>query len=467
MNARLRALMVRLAAEPAELIFWGWGVLLTYISFVPAYYLPPVSLRLGGFEFEILKYLPAALALGTAFLFALLCRFRLPLLSLQTPLLLLVLLNGAIEILSLFKASYPLWGATKWLYFSATGILVYLLSLGLNEPKVVRVLKLSLAAGTLVAGYGILEYLLGENLLYGSFYTQFNPYYSKDYQIASTIGINIALGAYLVALLPFSWYLLHGARRRVLCYLVTAFITLALLLTYARSAWLALLAASLVYALGLGKGLVPWLYKRRIQVLIVGLSCLSLSPVLQQAGVVRLFNQHRPPGLELEPRVALMWGRLAHFGESENFRLAQYGTALRVVSAHPLLGVGFGNFTRLFDQYKSPDTPALNVRTTENMYLMVVCETGLTGLLAFLLLLGGIWWHLWRNCQSQAGPGKSKLPLAFLASYSGLLFNMAFWDALNFPALRVLFWMIAGMGMALALRGSPALEGGTGQGYPS
>jgi putative inorganic carbon (hco3(-)) transporter len=138
---------------------------------------------------------------------------------------------------------------------------------------------------------------------------------------------------------------------------------------------------------------------------------------------------------------------MMRFKETERYRLAQYRTTVIVLGQHPLLGVGFGNFTRVFDQYKAPETPASYVRTTENMYLMVACESGGVGLVAFLSLLGAIGTRFLRAFHREQDPGLRRLRLAFLASFSAMLVNMVFWDALNFPTIRLLFWFVAGIGM--------------------
>jgi O-antigen ligase len=138
----------------------------------------------------------------------------------------------------------------------------------------------------------------------------------------------------------------------------------------------------------------------------------------------------------------------ANVTQSEPFRLAQYGTTWRVLQEHPLLGVGLGNLTRRFEEFKDPLTPAgFIATTTENMYLMILCETGLLGGLVFVLLLGKLFWILYGCVKTGDGVVERGLALASLASLAGFVINMFTWDGLNQPTVRITFWIIAGIGL--------------------
>ncbi|MBT7594599.1 MAG: hypothetical protein HN559_06795, partial [Gemmatimonadetes bacterium] len=138
---------------------------------------------------------------------------------------------------------------------------------------------------------------------------------------------------------------------------------------------------------------------------------------------------------------------------TEPYRISQYLTTGNVLKAHPLLGVGLGNFTRVYDRYRHSSSPSREThpaRTTENMYLMFAAETGIAGFACALGLLCAVGKNLWRLYRRlPRGPSRD-LAIASLVAVVGLSINMLTWDALYDPSIRVLFWTIIGVGLALA-----------------
>jgi O-antigen ligase len=133
---------------------------------------------------------------------------------------------------------------------------------------------------------------------------------------------------------------------------------------------------------------------------------------------------------------------------TERFRIAQYYTVGNILVEHPLLGVGFGTFTREFEKYRYAENYMVREfpeHTTENMYLMFLAETGIAGLLSRLALMGAVFLALlraWR--QAPEGPRRDLL-WAYLAGYGGLAFNMLTWDVLNEPTMRMAYWLWTGL----------------------
>jgi O-antigen ligase len=77
-------------------------------------------------------------------------------------------------------------------------------------------------------------------------------------------------------------------------------------------------------------------------------------------------------------------GRLE--AESVGQRAEQIQTAWRLFQAHPLLGVGLNNYTYVLWQAQ-PGQPAYDYREAENIYFLILAETGLIGLLFFISLI--------------------------------------------------------------------------------
>jgi O-antigen ligase len=419
-----------------------WIGFFSLISFVPTYYLPPfLVLSIGGLDLALGKYLPlfASIIIGLLFVSVTGSVWIALRQILKAPLAFLLGVNLIVRLLSLFKAEYVLIGGYKWLYFGLTGPFIYLLSSQLSEAVGLRIIRSMVAVGAVVASYGILEFLLEYNPFFTDVFQEFNPYYSGPGRMSATIGNYIALGSYLAALLPMA-LALTNRRRKAFGHFCTVLIAVGILLTFSRSAWMAFGVIFAIFSLKFHRTIFKWAFQHRHEFAIGALCFLLIVPVIGRIGGPRL---ETIPGQTIN---AL--GRMLRFDETEKFRLAQYRTSVEILIQSPVFGLGFGNFTRLFDEYKAPETPESEVKTTDNMYLMVACEQGIAGILAFGALLTSIWWRFWQRFLHSANQDSEIMRLAFLASYSAMLVNMVFWDALNFPAIRILFWLILGLGMA-------------------
>lgn len=63
-----------------------------------------------------------------------------------------------------------------------------------------------------------------------------------------------------------------------------------------------------------------------------------------------------------------------------------------LIVAHPFFGVGFGNYGAAYDQYRTVNWP-IALGHAHNYYLNIWAETGIIGLLAYLLLWGMVFYR--------------------------------------------------------------------------
>ena len=166
-----------------------------------------------------------------------------------------------------------------------------------------------------------------------------------------------------------AFYFMQGRRPRwekaycIVCLLLTI---LAVTFCASRGGFLGLAAAALF---------LVWHTKRRarnlvlISVLVIPLSlALTVSPL------------HR----FLDPS--------ADYGSTQ-FHLEAWKAGLRMIEAHPIAGIGLGNFKPLMPSYMAPGT-YINVDTVaHNMFIEVAAELGLPALVIFL----AIFWFTYRT----------------------------------------------------------------------
>jgi O-antigen ligase len=147
---------------------------------------------------------------------------------------------------------------------------------------------------------------------------------------------------------------------------ITTMMLLVLVLTYTRAGWVAC-GVSLGY-LALSTYSLLSKQKNTRRVLIV-LTLILLT------GAIFVRTKGRVAG---NPDDRSFWGRIAI-----------WGTALKVIADHPILGNGVSTYFQKQREHMTPDLQRFNPMNTEpkNLYLHIAVEFGLTGLVIFLFLI--------------------------------------------------------------------------------
>jgi len=80
--------------------------------------------------------------------------------------------------------------------------------------------------------------------------------------------------------------------------------------------------------------------------------------------------------------------------ESVTERTTLIAAAWQMISSHPFFGVGLHNFLPALAPIQKPAPLNLYLQPVHNIFMLVAAETGIIGLLGFLLMLGATVWHL-------------------------------------------------------------------------
>jgi len=213
---------------------------------------------------------------------------------------------------------------------------------------------------------------------------------------------------------------------------VLGFGSIALILTFSRGGWLAL-ALSLALLC-----FVTW--RRR------GLSLKAPIAVLLLLALLYV------------PFHSLIGARL--FGDdrgSAESRIPLMNLAFRIVEDNPVLGVGVNNFTVVMGRYLTSEFREGFLFAVHNKYLLVLAETGIGGLIAFLAFFVGTVRKGWQ-CWDLKDPLLSPLALGFAAGIVGHMVHMTV-DVFRGRPTQQLVWLIAGLLVAMCRIGStPARE---------
>ncbi|MCY3834337.1 MAG: O-antigen ligase family protein [Chloroflexi bacterium] len=191
-------------------------------------------------------------------------------------------------------------------------------------------------------------------------------------------------------------------------------VAIALYLTASRASFLAWGAGMFMIALVR--------YRRLIPVLIAG-SLLFLLLPQTQAYLDRLSQAFQ--GADLATKM----------------RIDEWTDSLELIGRYPLVGVGFTG------------TPDIDIYTdVANMYLMMANQIGLTGVVIFLLAMGGVFAYgrrAWRYAQTN--PDVAAIHLGFHAAlFTGLVNQIAdlYFFRLDFQSSITWFWLIVALCVA-------------------
>ncbi|MGI9089723.1 MAG: O-antigen ligase family protein [Gemmatimonadaceae bacterium] len=340
-------------------------------------------------------FVPKELALHVAALLAgLLCLWRVRSIELDRVDMLL-LLYGALSFLSALLAPNR-WVSTRAFAVTASGLAIYwcsrwLAGVGLRRPLMAVIVFATVAgAGTALAqAYGVeSDYFTLSRAPGGTFGNRnFMAHLS-------------AIGAPLLA-----WYAVT-ARRGIavfLCALGAAVLAAGLVLSRSRAAWLALLVVGALV-------MVPmWRAARKVPHADAGRRLILLS-VFAAAGVVaalalpnRLNWKSDSPYLDSVRQVA------AYNSGSGRGRIIQYRNTLHMVEAHPVLGVGPGNWGVYYPKFASRNDPSLarDDGMTANPWpssdwVALIAERGLFTVLVLVLAVIGVIANAFRGARGSA-----------------------------------------------------------------
>jgi len=275
------------------------------------------------------------------------------------------------------------------------------------------------------------------------------------------------LGGYLIAVIPVAVALAFASPDRWLrtALLLGVFaLTMCLVLTFSRGAWIGLLASFVVLAAAMFRwpDLAP-----RGTTLAVAAACLAL-PVL--LFLPAIFARITP-----KPTDASAWN-LPFDPEREGsgaMRREIWSGALAAAAARPVLGFGIGAFREAFDRVKDDRMKRLEAEGTRtadnahNQYLEVLAERGVLGLGAFLALAAVGLAAAGAAMGAPAAPAARWVALGFAGGVIAVLAHAVVDGNLSFVPHQTLFYADLGVlvaaapGAARRVRRS-ALRGGLG-----
>src|SRR5574341_1016671 len=361
------------------------------------YFVPELPLDLGQIALLI--------TLGAWLLhFARTRKSALPASPLNLPL--LVFIGAAsLSLLNALSIGYALKELVKWVQLLAVMWLVIDLA---AERRWRSVVGFVLAAATMEALIGVWQFALrGEGpehfaILDGRFYRAYGTFeqpnpYGGFIGLILPLSIGLWLGALEQWVRPI-WSAWRTGHRPIFINLhlivlagfsvLSGLLLMALVMSWSRGAWLGFGIAGLMMLLAWPRR--TWMGAALVAVTVIGGMLALQANVLPDAIAARLtgFSEFVQTfdvrGVDITSDNYAVIERLAHWQAAQE--MARY---------HPVLGVGLGNYEPVYPAYALMNWP-YPLGHAHNIYLNLLAETGIIGLVAYLALWGVVVWHTWQ-----------------------------------------------------------------------
>jgi len=307
--------------------------------------------------------------------------------------------------------------AFYWLRFLAYSLLFYLvLDLARDANKIKKYLVWLFSAACLLAILGFLQYIFLPDFSFMAAASGWDPHVKR---LLSTWFDPNLIGGFFVFILSFAIsFLLYGKERKTKIILLALIVVLgsALILTYSRSAFLALLVS--LFVLGILKSK---------KLLFVGLIALII--LIGVSG-------------RLQARLA----GATRIDVMAEHRLASWKNTWEISRSHLFLGVGFNTF-----KYAQLASGAIGPQAShsdfgsDSSFLTILATTGVFGLIIYLWLALAIFKIAFQAFRQSDNRLANALGLGLIAGMAGLVIHSQFTNSLLYGHLMAAIWIFAGL----------------------
>lgn len=320
-------------------------------------------------------------------------------------------------VLSTVFSETPGLSAILLLYYTAGITVYYMMAHSFTRNDFVALALVFLASSMVVSALGIRQYLTGDLGHVSWLDAEANP--NIKARAYSTFGNPNVLGEYLVAVLAMNLMLFalgSNLWRKALLLLPLGINGITLLLTFSRGAWIGFALAFLI---------MMTVYEKRALPVIFLLGILSLF-VLPKVFVDRILTIFISSGDSSTDYRYLIW-----FGSREILRdYWLFGT-----------GLGYGSFSKVYSLYRMGEIYAAH---SHNLFYEIWLETGIFGLLTYLVLIirsfvGGL-----RAIVGNADRTRRMVVITGIAALSGLMLHGLVENTLFDVRIVMMLWTLFG-----------------------
>lgn len=279
-------------------------------------------------------------------------------------------------------------------------------------------------SGAAVSAYGVYQYITGATGV--SAWLDATMFSGIGVRVYSTLGNPNVLSEYLLLVIPFAGACIGIAKRALPKLLFTGCLgvmLLCMLLTFARGGWLGLIAAAAIFLVMLDRRFI-----------IAGVLAL----------IVLYFVM---PDVILDRFLSI-----GNTGDSStSYRVSIWLGTLLMLKDFWFTGIGPGTtaFNRIYPLY-SYNTAA--AQHSHNLYLQIMCDSGICGIIVFLVMLFTYFRNLCFALSRERAKHSKLLQIASISSVFGFLIQSATDHSFYNYRVTLVFWAVIGIGSLAARR---------------
>lgn len=304
-------------------------------------------------------------------------------------------------------------------------------SCGLEGKKLDWLMVTLIGAGVAVAAYGFYQYLFPEG--FENTWTDTDMFSTISFRVYSTLENPNVLGEYFLLVIPLAFALALNAEnwKKRIPFLAAALVMgVCLVLTYSRGCYLGMLFAAAVFLV---------LLDRRF--ILVGIIAVALCPLYLPESVLARFTSI---------------GDMTD--TSTSYRVCIWMGTFAMLKDYWFCGIGPGTdaFNKVYPEYAYSSITAPH---SHNLYLQILCDTGICGIVIFLLLLAAFYRMMFSTIRWETDRKTKHLQIAGVSAVSGFLVqSMTDYTFYNYRVM-LLFFCMMGMCVIFARMGHPVREG--------
>ncbi len=281
---------------------------------------------------------------------------------------------------------------------------------------------LIVGSGLLVSLYGFVQFLLPSYFVSGWLDVDM---FGDTFRVYSTLENPNVLGEYLLLIIPIgvACFLLAKERNAQIFYFVsTSCMMLCLILTYSRGCYIGILAAAAVFAV---------LWDKRF--IFLGFLVLLLLPFVLPESIIDRF---------------LSIGDLGD--SSTSYRVFIWLGTFDMLRDYWFSGVGPGEsaFISIYSFYAYS---AITAPHSHNTFLQIMCDTGIMGLIVFILVIYQYFRILFKSYMKHTPKVRNRkermLTIAGISSMVGFMLQSLFDYTFYNYRVALLFWIFLGLGI--------------------
>jgi Lipid A core - O-antigen ligase and related enzymes len=344
-----------------------------------------------------------------------------------------------------------LWAAERALAISFSGAALFWVASALRRAGLVRPLLIALAVGVVLGAATSLAQAYGVQSEYFSLNRAPGGTFGNRNFVAHLAAIGTPVVMLVALTAPPGFGSLFGG-------ISMAVVAAALVLSRSRAAWLAVLVLAVpVIILGM-RTWSRWCEPRTLRRVIV----LGVFTVAGAVAAVLLPN--RLEWKSESPYLDSAAGLVNYKAGSGKGRVVQYTNSLHLMEAHPVFGVGPGNWSVAYPKYASRGDPSMSQDEgiTSNPWpssdwVAYLSERGVIGFVLLVMVMIGLLWRTLKDLAVRTGRDAERVltAIALVGTFVAVAVVGAF-DAVLLIAVPTFFlWTLAG---ALASPGAGGIE---------